>query len=372
MAFEQARGLGAVGHDVRVETLDFTRFGSHPLLPGVEVNYQPIRARAILRLAPMTLQLRSAAASFRPDWIHCPQYRGYGLPVLATAHLARVPYSVYLHGTELRTESKSTARRAILSRVLHGAAFLATNSENTRKITIELFPRLADRIFAIPPGVHAERFSKSSFPEASATVRKKVLSTIPSSIAALNPVLLVSVSRISRQKGIHMMIRAFAEIVKLNPTFPAVYAAFGSGPATEEFRSLAQSLGVGDRVVFPGPIPYEETPPIYHAADIYAQPSQPEGDFLESFGISFLEAQASGLPCIGSEWGGVPEAVLRNESALLVPIGDTQALATAIQRLVRDPELRQTMGKKGLAHAGCTSWTAHIQMLEGHLTPSSQ
>ena len=115
--------------------------------------------------------------------------------------------------------------------------------------------------------------------------------------------------------------------------------------------------------LFSGPIPYESISAAYLAADIYAQPSQPVGEFLESFGISFVEAQAAGLPCIGSDWGGVPEAVARDETALLVPVGDHDAVAAAVRTLVKDPGRRTAMASAARLHAARYSWRSHAERL---------
>jgi glycosyltransferase involved in cell wall biosynthesis len=69
--------------------------------------------------------------------------------------------------------------------------------------------------------------------------------------------------------------------------------------------------------------------------------------YYETFGISCLEAMAFGLPVVATRAGGLPEVVEDGVTGLLVPPGDTHALAEAIGRLLRDPDLRRRLGEAG-------------------------
>jgi glycosyltransferase involved in cell wall biosynthesis len=80
------------------------------------------------------------------------------------------------------------------------------------------------------------------------------------------------------------------------------------------------------------------------AASVYAMPSR-----TDSFGIAYLEAWCYGVPVIGADAGGVPDVITHGANGLLVPFGDVDALAAAIERLMRDAELRRAMGAVGKA-----------------------
>jgi len=67
----------------------------------------------------------------------------------------------------------------------------------------------------------------------------------------------------------------------------------------------------------------------------------------ETFGIAAIEAQAMGLPVVATRIGGVSEAVLDDQTGLLVPPRDPQALARAVMRLIENPELRRSMSREG-------------------------
>ena len=92
-----------------------------------------------------------------------------------------------------------------------------------------------------------------------------------------------------------------------------------------------------------------ELPEIYRQATIFVMPARAEyhAGSVEGFGIVYLEAGASGLPVVAARTGGAAEAVLANETGLLVPPDDPPALALALARLLDDGALRQRMGRAG-------------------------
>jgi glycosyltransferase involved in cell wall biosynthesis len=106
----------------------------------------------------------------------------------------------------------------------------------------------------------------------------------------------------------------------------------------ERLQEQATSAGISTRVRFLGQ--RDDVPSLLAAADIYCQPN--EGP--EPFGLSVVEAMASGLPVVGSAAGATPE-IVDEASGILVPLDDDAALARALARLIADAALRQTMGR---------------------------
>jgi glycosyltransferase involved in cell wall biosynthesis len=112
----------------------------------------------------------------------------------------------------------------------------------------------------------------------------------------------------------------------------------------ETLKSRARELGIADRVKFAG---YRADPhPILSAADIYCQPNIAQ----EPFGLTFIEALWNRLPVVTSAIGGALE-IVDESCGLLVPPGDTEALAAALARLIENPELRARLGAAGPARA---------------------
>jgi glycosyltransferase involved in cell wall biosynthesis len=112
----------------------------------------------------------------------------------------------------------------------------------------------------------------------------------------------------------------------------------GSGEGETAVREAAKQAGVAERVHFLGW--RSDVPRILQALDIYAQPSLTEG-----LPLAVVEAAAAGLPIVASDVGGIPEIIEHGVNGLLVPPGDAQALADAIQQLIDDPQRARQLGE---------------------------
>jgi glycosyltransferase involved in cell wall biosynthesis len=111
----------------------------------------------------------------------------------------------------------------------------------------------------------------------------------------------------------------------------------GDGPARPEVEALMTPFG--DRVRFAGAVPHRELPKLYASADLYLWPA-----INEAYGMAFLEAQAAGLAVVGGRTGGVPAIVADGETGLLTRVGDAEAFAAAVRRLLDDPTERARLG----------------------------
>ena len=109
---------------------------------------------------------------------------------------------------------------------------------------------------------------------------------------------------------------------------------------------LAADLGIAADVTFLGWVPNTELPPYYRAAAVSVIPSLEEG-----FGIPAAEAMGCEVAVVASDAGGLPEVVENGVTGLVVPRGDSTALAQAIGSLLADPDRRRAMGQAGRARA---------------------
>jgi colanic acid/amylovoran biosynthesis glycosyltransferase len=160
---------------------------------------------------------------------------------------------------------------------------------------------------------------------------------------------LLTVARLVENKGIQFVIRAIAAIRKDLPGIRYVIA--GDGPLRSDLEKLVDQLGLGGNVEFAGAVSQEEVLALYEAAHgfVLAGIETKSGD-VEGQAVVLAEAQAAGLPVIATAVGGMPESMRNEESGLLVPPGDIEALANAIRRLAQHPESWARMGRAGRAH----------------------
>jgi len=158
---------------------------------------------------------------------------------------------------------------------------------------------------------------------------------------------LLTVARLDYHKGIDTVIRALPAIRAVVPTVR--YAVAGVGSRREALERLIAELGLEDAVRLLGFVSDDELPALYNAADLFVLASRRYDLLVEGFGISIVEASASGLPVIGSRSGGIPEAIRDGETGFLVEPEDPAALAATAIRLLGDEGLRRRMGAAGRA-----------------------
>ena len=149
------------------------------------------------------------------------------------------------------------------------------------------------------------------------------------------------------RKGIDTVLKALPPLLDQTPGLQ--YWIVGTGPARSSLEQLAQELQLVHAVRFMDSISVSELPAVYQEATIFVMTSRTEyhAGSVEGFGIVYLEASASGLPVVAARSGGAAEAVIENETGLLVPPDDPQALAQALTRLLNDAALRQRLGSAG-------------------------
>ncbi|MDZ4277542.1 MAG: glycosyltransferase family 4 protein, partial [Dehalococcoidia bacterium] len=149
-----------------------------------------------------------------------------------------------------------------------------------------------------------------------------------------------SVARLSPEKGLDVLLRAAAELIREGLPLRVVLA--GDGPLRSQLERQAEQLDIVGKVSFRGEVAHDEVPSVLRELDVFVLPSRAEG-----FGVAALEAQAMELPVVASNVHGIPDVVAHGRSGVLVPPGDARALAEAIGRLGRDAGLRAAMGRAG-------------------------
>jgi len=255
-------------------------------------------------------------------------------PVLRKAGLRRAV--ALTHGHETGWAALPGAR-ALLRRIGDEVDVMTYLGEYSRvRLARALSPAAAGRMVRLAPGVDVTFFRPGA---GGAAVRDRLG-------LGRRPVVLC-VSRLVRRKGQDTLIRAWP-LVRAEVS-DAVLLLVGDGPYASRLRRLAARLGVSDAVRFTGALPWAELPGHYDAADAFAMPCRTRraGLDVEGLGIVYLEASATGLPVIGGDSGGAPDAILEGESGYVV--SDVAGVAARVIELLADPAKARAMGEKGLA-----------------------
>jgi phosphatidylinositol alpha-1,6-mannosyltransferase len=207
------------------------------------------------------------------------------------------------------------------------------------RVSGALSARAAARMLRLAPGVDAARFR----PDAADGARIRERHGLTG-----RPVV-VCVSRLVPRKGQDTLIKAWPEVLKQVPE--AALLIVGNGPYSATLRKLTERSGLTPHVRFSGSVPEEELPAHFAAGDVFAMPCRTRrgGLDVEGLGIVYLEASAAGLPVVGGDSGGAPDAILEGETGYVVPGRGTAPLVARITRLLQDPAGARAMGEKGRA-----------------------
>ncbi|AAM71473.1 glycosyl transferase [Chlorobaculum tepidum TLS] len=153
------------------------------------------------------------------------------------------------------------------------------------------------------------------------------------------PVTITGLGRLTWNKGYDFLIRSFSRFVEASGNRDAGIVLIGDGAQKKEFAKLADELGLADRVLFPG---FQQNPYSWLAAsDIFAVTSTNEG-----LPNALLEAMYLGNAPISTRAGGVEEVIDDGRNGLLLDYGDEEALASALQLLVKSPERRAEFARQ--------------------------
>jgi phosphatidylinositol alpha-1,6-mannosyltransferase len=249
------------------------------------------------------------------------------------------------HGHEAGWAALPGARN-LLRKIGDYADVVTYLGEYTRiRLARALSPPAAAKMVRLAPGVDNAAFS----PGAGGTAIRDRLG-IPDRAQVV-----LCVSRLVRRKGQDTLIRAWprilAELGGESAEPGVVLLIVGDGPYRRKLRKLARRLGVAGSVIFAGSVPWDDLPAYYDAGTVFAMPCRTRraGLDVEGLGIVYLEASATGLPVIGGDSGGAPDAILPGETGYVVAGGDVAGLAERLIGLLADPRGAATMGDKGLA-----------------------
>jgi glycosyltransferase involved in cell wall biosynthesis len=158
----------------------------------------------------------------------------------------------------------------------------------------------------------------------------------------VQPPYVLSVATLVAYKGVDILIRAFAHVADAHPSLRLKLVS--GGPERDRLVALAAQLSIGDRVDFLGSVGRAAVADLIRGSTVFVLASRSDS---ESFGIAAAEALALDRAVVASSVGGLPELVESGTSGVLVPPGDSEALANAMRQLLDDRQLRERLGRAG-------------------------
>ena len=228
-----------------------------------------------------------------------------------------------------------------LMRYIYNSASLVTAASGFTRDTINKFVKLNKPIEIIHPGVNFSRF-------------QELVDITDLKTKYAGKKILLTVGGLKARKGQDVIIKALGILKKKRDDFH--YICLGGGNLRTYFNDIAIREGVGDDVSFLGEQDEETVVKYFKLCDVYAHTPVMDDWNFEGFGIVYLEAGACRKPVLAADSGGIRDAVLENQTGLIVPENDPVATATAIEKLLDSSELRERLGNNGWQYAKERDW----------------
>ena len=353
---ELARFLAARGH--RVDLVTATKGGVD--VPGVHHHERP--GSGDVRI----VRFCCAVARGSPSEVI---YERRLSPKIAFGvnRLLGLPYVVEINGIEEEAAMQGRARRSAIRGVKHRvrrrmflkAHGVVTVSDLLGEAVHRRYGLPRERVFVVPNGVDTDRFRPM---EPSAARRQLAWPAAP---------WVVFVGNLVTWQGLDTLVRAAPEVIE---GCGARIAIVGDGQMRSTLETLAENLGIADRVVFVGSVPYEDVPTYIGAASACVAPFTRARN--EAIGLSPLkvyEYLACGRPVVASGVPGISELLQRSGAGLLVPPDDSRALAATLREVLEDPTRAREMGDRGRAFAvNECSWGRTAESVERVLKSAVQ
>lgn len=311
----------------RLTDLIIDSIGDHKEL-GVEVERLVTRGETrwwLLVFARALIQLAVATRRRDVDLVHLQlSWRGGVYRKLLIAAIARysgIPYVVHLHSGRFGrfwADSGTYVTRRI-DRLFIDSAAIIVLGQCWARLVVDRLPGVKDKIIILPNATTGLNVPKQGRADG-------------------EPIQITFLGQVRPEKGVPQLIDALG---KLSTRADWLATIAGSGNL-DQIRSNAQRLGISDQVDLPGWLGPNETATLLSRTDILVLPS-----FVENLPMVVIEGFAYGVAVIATPVGAVPEVIDHERNGLLVPVGDVDALAAAIDRLIEDGELRRSLGDAG-------------------------
>ena len=299
----------------------------------------PVYGADLVSEARRYAKLGGAIAAREPhDLIYAHDWLSFGAGKEAK-RVSRKPFIAHVHSTEFdRTGGDTIDQRVYdLERAgMHAADRIVAVSGRTKRSVVDRYGVPEDKVHVVWNGIDE---TTAPTPDPATPARLSALKKAGYKIVLF-------LGRITIQKGPDYFVRAARRVIDRDPNVLFILA--GSGDMEQQMMHLAASLGIADKMLFPGFLRGHDQHEAYALADLFVMPS-----VSEPFGLAALEAMRIGTPVIVSKQSGVSEAV---ESALKVDFWDVEKMADLMLSVLESPALREDLSRKGAAEAATLTW----------------
>lgn len=273
------------------------------------------------------------------DYVLVGQILPLGTAALIVSLFKPFRYGIFFHGMDLSFALR-TPRKKLLSRLILSRAdkIICANSYVRDKL-LEFMPNLADKVGVFNPGIEG----------GAPIIDQRDAQELINKYNLEGKTILFSLGRLVKRKGFDKTIETFINLpreLKNN----LIYFIAGRGPREEYLKSLVP-LEEAKKIIFLGDLTDTEKWTWLNLTQIFIMPARDIAGDFEGFGIVYLEANLCGKPVIAGNSGGIKDAVIHEETGLIVEPEDTASISAAITKLALNPELRDQLGENGRRRA---------------------
>jgi L-malate glycosyltransferase len=322
IATELGIALARRGHEIHFITYQ-QPFRLPSFLPRIYFHEVDVGRYPLFEYPPydlaLAVRMHEVVLKHELDLLHVH----YAIPHATSAWIARemllttrpdIKVLTTLHGTDITIVGQDPSFFEITKFSIEKSDGLTAVSEYLRTETQAAFGCTGCRIEVIPNFIDPAVYERARYtPQLAEQARSRKV--------------LMHVSNFRPVKRVRDVVRVFAQVTR---QIPSILVMVGDGPDRVEAEEEARLLGVDPDVFFLGKL--DAVAPLLASADLFLLPTQ-----SESFGLSALEALATGVPVIGTRAGGLPEVVRDGDTGALCEVGDVDGMASAAIGLLRDP-----------------------------------
>ncbi|MBE3091657.1 MAG: glycosyltransferase, partial [Candidatus Atribacteria bacterium] len=289
---------------------------------------------------PLSFKVKKVITEFNPDIVHIHHPfllssaaimygKKLGIPKILTLHTQYEQYAYYASPIPERVTQK--AIKMIISHLAYKTDCVTTPSASMKEL-IEAYG-IKNRIEVIPNAIDLISFREDNELKRTEIKKKYHLKE--------DDKIILFVGRVASEKSIDKIIKSLA-IIKKRGISKEKLLIVGNGSAMDELKQLARTLKVEEDVIFAGAVSYEEIQHYYKMAYVFTIAST-----TETFGMVTIEALASGVPVLAVKAPGAVDILTDGLDGLLVD-NDTEKFANALEKIIREPELREKLSQGAL------------------------
>lgn len=337
-AYNMAIGLNRLGHDITVMAPTY----SHRTMND---RTFPFKVKRLVWSGPQFGMLRLLFAALhvfieyrktRPEVIWTTSFAGCRVLGLLTFLNVKFIGTIHGGGIHRRYPSKKLTNRVgdfLGLRFMRRAETIVTISEESKKIFAAKLPyeSILNKLRLI--------YNSIDFDENKFVSKDSALEKLPH---LRGKQVILTVARLVAAKGQDVVIRSLHILKEKHPD--AVYIIVGEGIERPALEKLTAELRLTDRVIFAGYVNDEQLEQYYGVCDLFVMAGRWTANFVEGFGLVYIEAGIRGKAVIGTDVGGIPEAIADNKTGFVIEPENPAALAEKISLLLNDDTLRNNIG----------------------------